>query len=98
MKYQTKTLAWLLAGTLFLSAAGSSSVPNVKAADITPATGANIVLKASPATLPAITATTPAISASPSVSPSATPGTSSALYLVHLQALLRVQHLVQVLY
>lgn len=78
MKYQTKTLAWLLAGTLFLSAAGSSSVPNVKAADITPATGANIVLKASPATLPAIAATTPAISASPSVSPSATPGTSSS--------------------
>ena len=97
MKYQTKTLAWLLAGTLFLSAAGSSSVPNVKAADITPATGANIVLKASPATLPAIAATTPAISASPSVSPSATPGTSSSS-IVHLQALLRVQHLVQVLY
>lgn len=76
MKYQTKTLAWLLAGTLFLSAAGSSSVPNVKAADITPAAGANIVLKASPATSPAIAATTPAISASPSVSPSATPGTT----------------------
>lgn len=78
MKYQTKTLAWLLAGTLLLSTAGNTSVPNVKAADQTasPAVTASATAFAAPATSTAIVTTTPAVSASPSGTPSAAPSTS----------------------